>query len=78
LSPGRRFWFAPAYRLVVETETGKEIPLERGFEGYYGWTGPEELTMMGPGLSVCSAITGECEDPINASYISSQYSLPLN
>jgi hypothetical protein len=78
LSPGGRFWFAPAYRLVVETETGKEIPLERGFEGYYGWTGAEELTMMGPGLSVCSAITGECEDPINASYISSKYGLPLN
>lgn len=78
LSPDGRFWYAPANGLVVETATGKEVRLERGFEGHYGWTGPEELTMMGPGLSVCSAITGDCEDPIRASYPSSHFGLPLN
>ncbi|MDN4611228.1 hypothetical protein [Arthrobacter burdickii] len=78
LSPGGRFWFAPAYGLVVETSTGKEVRLEHGFDGRYGWTGPEELTMIGPGLSVCSAITGNCDDPIDAPYTYSAFGLPLN
>jgi hypothetical protein len=80
LSPGGRFWYAPAHQLIVETATGKEIPLKRGFGVRYGWTGPEELTLVGPGLAVCSAITGDCEDPIDATYTpsQSQFGLPLN
>lgn len=78
LSPDGRFWFAPAHELIVETTTGKEIRLDRGFTGRYGWTGPEELTLIGPGLSVCSAVTGDCEEPINASYTPSEFGLPLN
>ena len=78
LSPGGKYWYAPAHDAVVETATGREIPLERGFEQRYGWTGPEELTLVGPGLAVCSAVTGQCQDPIRAPFTDAGFALPLN
>ena len=81
LSPGGRFWYAPAYDLIVETATGTSVKIERGFQQRYGWAGPEELTLIGPGISVCSAITGKCEEPfksMNATSYTHHFGLPLN
>ncbi|WP_461163169.1 hypothetical protein [Arthrobacter sp. R4-81] len=81
LSPGGRFWYAPAYDLIVETATGAAVKIERGFKQRYGWAGPEELSLIGPGISVCSAITGTCEEPfksMNATSYTHHFGLPLN
>jgi hypothetical protein len=81
LSPGGRFWYAPAYDLIVETATGAAVKIGRGFQQRYGWAGPEELTLIGPGISVCSAITGKCEEPfksMNSTSYTHHFGLPLN
>ena len=81
LSPGGRFWYAPAYGLIVETATGTSVKIERGFQQRYGWAGAEELTLIGPGISVCSAITGKCEGPFKSMSTTGHtyhFGLPLN
>jgi hypothetical protein len=81
LSPGGRFWYAPAYDLIIETATGASVNIARGFQQRYGWSGPEELTLIGPGISVCSAITGKCEGPFNSRNTTGytyHFGLPLN
>lgn len=82
LSPGGRFWYAPAYGLIVETATGAAVKIERGFQQRYGWAGPEELTLIGPGISVCSAVSGKCEGPFEAMNAGTSFThhsgLPLN
>ncbi|WP_223947988.1 hypothetical protein [Arthrobacter sp. NtRootA1] len=81
LSPGGRFWYAPAYDLIVETATGATVKIGRDFQQRYGWAGPEELTLVGPGISVCSAITGICEGPFKsrktANFVN-HFGLPVN
>lgn len=81
LSPGGRFWYAPAYGLMVETATGTAVKIGCGFQQRYGWAGPEELTLIGPGISVCSAVSGQCEGPFKSTTTTgytSHFGLPLN
>ena len=81
LSPGGRFWYAPAYGLIVETATGAAVKIGRGFQQRYGWAGPEELILIGPGISVCSAVTGKCEGPFKSMNTAGgpfHFGLPLN
>jgi hypothetical protein len=81
LSPGGRFWYAPANDLIVETGTGAAVKIGRGFQQRYGWAGPEELILIGPGISVCSAVSGKCEGPfksMNTTGYTYHFGLPLN
>jgi hypothetical protein len=81
LSPGGHFWYAPAYDLIVETATGAAVKIGRGFQQRYGWAGPEELALIGPGISVCSAVSGKCEGPfksMNTTGYTYHFGLPLN
>ncbi len=81
LSPGGNFWYAPAYDLIVETATGAAVKIGRGFQQRYGWVGPEELALIGPGISVCSAVSGKCEGPFKSTNTTGDtyhFGLPLN
>ncbi|PTT69313.1 hypothetical protein [Arthrobacter sp. HMWF013] len=81
LSPGGRFWYAPAHGLIVETATGAAVKIGRGFQQRYGWAGPEELALIGPGISVCSAVSGKCEGPFKSIDMTGDtyhFGLPLN
>ena len=81
LSPGGQYWYAPAYDLIVETATGAAVKIGRSFQQRYGWAGPEKLALVGPGISVCSAVSGKCEGPfksMNTTGHTYHFGLPLN
>lgn len=64
LSPDGRFWYSAPYVQVIETATGKRRNIAAGWTYHYGWTGAATLTVVGYQLSECSAINGQCSEPL--------------
>lgn len=79
LSPGGRYWYAPAYGHVVETRTGTAralaapsaqdqhgpvVRVDHLGASRWGWTGPTTMTFSTPsGWIDCDADTGACTRP---------------